>query len=145
MCLKIWLERKSLFNRNRYFEPSTHFSFLFKCENVNLCIINDRKPFKQGCFCIFILFFEFKCQFECNSASSLLGCVSLQVWQIQDPAELSDPVSGVWGAGVRLSLPFYLHRHAFLSGCRQCRGLSYSLYHSWVLQLLNWPIKQINS
>lgn len=57
-------------------------------------------------------------------------CVSviLQAGQVQDPADLSDSVGGVWGAGVRLSVPFHLHRHALLPGCCQRRGLPNSVH-----------------
>lgn len=54
--------------------------------------------------------------------------LSPQTGPVQDPAGLPGPVGGVWGAGVRLSVSFHLHRHALLSGGGQRRSLPHALH-----------------
>lgn len=57
-------------------------------------------------------------------------CIFLQTGQVQDSADLPHPVGGVWGAGVCLSVPLHLYRHAFLLGSSQCRGVCHSVHLS---------------
>jgi len=81
------------------------------------------------CSSCFAVAYVFWCQFECGSASPLHLCAPLQAGQVQNPADLSDSVCDIRGAGVCLPIPVSLHRHAFLPGGCECWGLSYSVYH----------------
>lgn len=61
-----------------------------------------------------------------------LTLVCLQVGPVQDSADLPHTDGGVWGDGVRLSIPHHLHHHALLSGSSELRSAPHSLHHPWV-------------